>query len=514
MKTQNKSIKRYGILTVVLLIVGALLLNVILWLLPTRWTLKDATEEEFYTLSDEVRTFLADLDEEITLYLIDADGSDEKFVYFMERLAEQSDLVTLEKVKLEDSEELLRTWDLSADDLASSGYCLIAQSEKRTEIVDYSSLFYYEVTNSTLNSAGLYTLSVSEYLYYASYFGQDEQYEQYLAYLVNESYRYFQGETVIAAMLEYVVADVIPVHYVLTGNGERAFASSALEEIYTYYGSSYKTLDLRSVKEIPEDASTLLVLAPDTDYSAEEIAMLKAYLKRGGQITVLTDEENLSMPNLMSLMASYGMSATTDTVGEKITVEADENEDGESEETVEFSDSVTATINTQHESLTALDEISSLPLPVITGGNAITFDDSVEASLILTSLLTTSENAYIGDDTGNLGKRSLAAAAETADGAHLLWFTGADSYMVAADSITESDDPALSNNYCVYLSLEWTNLVYQSQLEYPDAVAYDAGYLQAVNSDAVSFGVLMIFLLPVTVIVCGWVVIYQRKKRN
>ncbi len=513
MSMYAKNWKRSGILTIATLVIAALVLNGLLWILPKRSLQKDITSENFYTLSDEICSFLANLEDEVTFYLIDGGGSDEKFEFFLELLAEQSDMLTLKKIDPEDRKDLLSNWGLSVQNLKSVGYCLIAESDRRSEIVDYSSMFYYAVTNSTLNSMGMHTLSVSEYLYYAQYFGQDAKYDQYLSYLVNESYRYFQGETVIAAMLEYVVADVIPVHYVLTGHGERAFASTALEEMYSYYGSSYEYLNIRSVKEIPEDASTLLILAPNTDYSASEVAMLKAYLRRGGQITVLTDEENLSMPNLMSLLASYGLSATKGSVGERVPVN-NEDENGEESEAFEFSDSVTVTINTSHESLDTLDQISELPLPVITGGNEILMDESVDPSLILTPLLMTSENAYVGEETQVFGERALAVAAETSDGAHLLWFTGADSYMVSADSISESNDPKLSNNYCLYLVTNWTNLTYESQLKYPEAILYDAGYLQASNSDAIGFGLCMILLCPTAVIGGGAVILYQRKKRN
>jgi len=510
MNVQKKKTVRMSILTVALVLVVVIALNVVLWLLPERRLQKDMTKEQFYTLSDKIDDFLINLDEDVTLYLIDADGSDDKFEYFIERLTDRSDRLTLKKLKLEDCEEQLKKWGISTDSVAATGYCLVAEGEKRTEIVDYSSMFYYEVTNATLNSMGMTKLSMTEYMYYASYFSQDAQYEQYLAYLVNESYRYFQGETVIAAMLEYVVADVIPVHYVVTGHGERSFASSTIEELYTYHGTSYQTLDLRMTKRIPEDASTLLILAPKTDYSKSDISMLKAYLERGGQITVLTDEENLSMPNLMSLMASYGMTATAGAVGERVAVKSEENG---AEESYEYSTSVSATINTQHDSLASLDQLSSLPTPVITGGNAIALDNSAESSLILTPLLTTSENAYIGTATDSLEKRVLAAAAETANGAHLLWYTGAESYMVAKETITEENLNSLSNNYCLYMPISWTNLVYQSQLEFPDAVIYEAGYLQAVQSDVTIFGVLMILIIPVAVIVCGVVVVRRRRKR-
>jgi hypothetical protein len=120
--------------------------------------------------------------------------------------------------------------------------------------------------------------------------------------------------------------------------------------------------------------------------------MLRAYLRRGGQITVLTDEENLAMPNLMSLMAAYGMSAEKGAVGEAITVKDNAAQEGENLEKTEFSSSVAVKVNTQHEALASLDQLSSLQTPTITGGNAISMQKDAQPSLLLTALLTTSTN--------------------------------------------------------------------------------------------------------------------------
>ena len=513
METKKMSFKKGVVLTVILLVLAAIVLNTVLWLLPRSLTQKDMTSVELYTLSEDVDAFLQTLDREITLYLIDAGGNDQKLEYFIEQLAYRSPKLTLKTVKLKDSEALLKKWSLSSKDLESAGYCLIAESEKRSEIVDYNSLFYYEVKNSTLNSMGLTKLSVSEYMQYASYFSQDAQYEAYLSYLVNESYRYFQGETVIAAMLEYVAADVIPVHYALTGHGEQKTDSLALTEIFAYNGSTPKALDLRQVTEIPEDAATVMVLTPTSDYSEKEIQMMKSYLQRGGEMIFVTGEAQLAMPNLMSLMASYGMSAKEGTVGERVTT-TEKNDEGGEEEVVEYKESVSASMNTQHDALAMLDDITGLPTPVITGGNALKLDNGISASLIVTPLLTTAENAYVGENTEKTGERILAAAAETSDGAKVLWFTGAGSYLINSWEITDSTDPRFCNNYCIYVSSQWTDLTYESQLTYPEAVAYDTGFLQASTQDATAFGIFMVFVIPLAMVGGGFVVIYQRKKRS
>ena len=79
MEIKNKRFKKGTVLFVALLILAAMLLNVVMWLLPRSVSQKDMTENELYTLSEDVDAFLKDLDREITLYLIDAGGGDQKF---------------------------------------------------------------------------------------------------------------------------------------------------------------------------------------------------------------------------------------------------------------------------------------------------------------------------------------------------------------------------------------------------------------------------------------------------
>lgn len=516
-----KQVKAFGPLSsrvlrtiVILLTAAVVLVNVLLFTASDTTVMKDLTADRIYTASAELKSFLDGVREPITLHLIDGGGNDQKFEYYIDRVSEYSDQITLKKETPTEAAALLQQWNLSADNVSSLGYCLIAESAKRSEIVDYTALFYYEVKNTTLNSMGLTTVSLLEYSYYANYFSQNEQYAQYYSYLVGESILRFQGDRVLAAMLEYVTADIIPVHYVLTGQGEASLTDTALSEIYSYSGSTYQLLDLSVQASIPEDAATVLIVTPTKDYSAEQVQAMKQYLSRGGQLTVLTNEANLSMPNLMSLMATYGMTAQSGAVKEMISSKETAEEQSETTEQATPSDSVSVTINTAHDALAGLDQLSGVTAPVITGGNALELHKDALPSLLLHPLLITSEHAFIGDRTEEQEARTLAAAAETADGAHLIWFTGAYSFLASASAITESTDPRLSNAYCVYTTLSWANLTYESSLPDIEATEYAGAYLQATNTDAVTFLVWTVLLIPAAILLIGWGILHSRKKRS
>lgn len=510
---ERKTEEKRGLWTVAWVLVAALALNLAVGLIPGRFRTADVSEAGYYTLQDGTKAFLDDLDEDVTLYLIDADGDDQRFEYFLERMAQYSPHLTLKTVPLADSGELLAKVGATVDQMASVGYCIVAESQKRVEIIDYNSLFYYETQNSSLQQLGLTQMSVSEYYSWInnlySYANQNEGYLTYLEALLYDTYMKFQGQGILCSMLEYVTADVIPHAYVLTGHGETEFSSSLISDMVVKYGRQYDVLDLNAVSQIPAEVSCLLILAPTEDYSAAEIEMLRAYLDRGGQITLVTSAANLAMPNLMSLTAAYGMSATTETVGIDVEVK---NETAEGEEptiSTERSSAVKVTANVAHDAFAVGVGESSLA-PVITNGNAISFTKTDDPSLTHGALLTT-EKAYLGEDSTTAGRYVLAAAAETSKGAHLLWFTGAESYTVSMTNGSVDAD-YVYNVFCLYMVEAWSSLNYRSHVEMPEATLYQLEYSSPSDAQTSVFGILLIGAIPLTLIVSGALIRYKRKK--
>ena len=451
--------------------------------------------------------------------------------------------------------------EFTEEERASLQYSLIVESEKRITVLDYYDLFYYMTANSALNQMGFTKMSESEYLEAIQMFNQymssadyAEQAATYLSYLLYDTSRYFRGEAMLVTAIEYVLADVIPAQYYLTGHGETALEGTLIEEMLDLYGDGYLPLDLTNVDAIPEDASSVLVLAPTSDYTEGEVRMMKNYLERGGSMVFVTNEANLSMPNLMSLMAAYGMSALPGAVGEEVAVPEEElgeteastdseattdtegaedtAETGASDETGEGADAgtengldamptkltytVDVVVNTDHDSLADLAMETSLA-PAVTNGNSILFSGSDDPSLICTALFSTSKDAFIGEATEERGTRILAAAAENANGAHLTWFTGAESFTIRSDSMTNDNLGQLYCDFCLYAVMGWTGLTYESALTMPDDMLYDTAYL---NVDQTYFGMITPLGVAITLtvgcfLVCcflGWFVWFKRKK--
>ena len=201
--------KNKGWIAVVIVLIVAIVLNVGVSFLPPRFESLDLSGNGNLKISASVEQFLAGLDEEIVLYGIRAGGEDLRFERFLERFAALGEKLSLKWVELDDSDALLKPLGVTAAQLEGFQYCVLAKSPYRSEMIDYQSLFYYQVNNATLNSMGITQLSASDYQGYAEYFASSDQYSDYLLALINESELCFHGEAILAQMIDYTAAESI-----------------------------------------------------------------------------------------------------------------------------------------------------------------------------------------------------------------------------------------------------------------------------------------------------------------
>ena len=483
--------------------------------LPASVSAADMTAEKVMTVSTTTKKYLGSLKEDVTIYLLTDDMSktpykNDRFEAFLDRYASYGDRVSLERVPVSQSGQLLAEFGVTPS--AEYAYCILVESPLRKTVISYGDMLYYMHENDTLSYIVPREIAYNDYEYYLSalyqYATSDSTYAEYYYAFLQDVKLHFVGETLLNQSIEYTVRDLIPKTYVLTGHGEPDLSGILLGNLM----SGCTPLKLSAVSEIPADAAAVLLLAPTSDYSATEIRMLSSYLERGGSLNVLTDEKNLDMPNLMGLLKDYGMSAekgavqveveqsTTDESGNKITAKV-------------VTASVPVSVNKEHDALAAISSIGIADgMICIEGGNAISFHKTENSSLITTPLLTTSKSAFVGDKE-QMESKVLGAAAETSNGAKLVWFTGAKNYLINSSAITEeSEESIIYPLFCPYLSVGWTGLVYTSNLAELPAMLYEEPYLQANDTVMIVFGVLMIAVIPMGLIAIGTIGHYKRKK--
>lgn len=268
-------------------------------------------------------------------------------------------------------------------------------------------------------------------------------------FLLDAETRYinaYNGEEMLAAAFFWVQekAEEHPVAYFTVDHGEN-FTTSGLVMLLTMAGYACDTIALSSTA-IPEDCALLVTVNPIYDFEkakeganvSAEYDRLTRYLDNGGCFYLSVDPSNeafSSLDNLRALCASYG-----------ITVEDTQIYD--------FTNSLTRNGKTFVTSL-AGDEAPDFTARV--GGYTdarilvrdvspltLTATDKTEAVM---PLLYTAETAE--DEMGNVGVYTVAALSRLKNGGRL--FFGASAYMAAGDVI---DTPYYGNEAFLYAALE------------------------------------------------------------
>lgn len=492
MQTKGGFARRMTAATLSLVLIGGAILGGFgIFLLPKRLTRGDISLLGSYTLSKETKQFLSELERDVTVWVLNPDNSDRRFELFLDRMTDYTDRLTVQKIDTEESPEFLTEHGLDGTEIAP--YSIVVEGAAREQYVGYYSLFSF--SNATL---GFTDMSASNYQYYMYLFSSDTQYNDYLSSLLYETVQYFEGETVISSLIEYVAADTIPTIYFMGGH-ENDISESLVAYVLASYGSKYKMLDIHEGGSIPEDASSVILPTPASDLSDSELAALRAYLQSGGQLTVLTDGENLSMPNLCALLADYQLQASSAHLAQRVT-------EGEGEESRETT-TLTLLPNFDHDVMAPLSEESSFSVKV-SDTCAILYPENPQGSLLITPILSTDAEAYPVGAEDMKGTYTVAVAAEKAEGDRLVWFTGAESYLGGENP----DEQQLYNAVCVMAATNWTSKTYTSELSKATPSVYSSSYLTVGEGVVTIWGIILIAVIPAVVVSLGIMTWYKRKK--
>jgi ABC-type uncharacterized transport system involved in gliding motility auxiliary subunit len=112
--------------------------------------------------------------------------------------------------------------------------------------------------------------------------------------------------------------------YFVQGHGEKSTAGAERTGYSTIAGAlasdnfAHDNLVLAQQKEVPADATVLIIAGPTSDFLDPEIQMLKAYLARGGKLLLLLDPPAKAgtpdLTNLIALVKEWGINPGTNVV--------------------------------------------------------------------------------------------------------------------------------------------------------------------------------------------------------
>jgi len=465
----------YTIVMSVILLAAIVIVNVIVGMLPTKYTKIDISQNKMFTLSDTSVNFVSKLDEKVTFYYILQNGTENSMMdTFLGRFTDLSSNIKLKVIDPIDDPTFLEDYSASG----CSNYSVIVSSEKRSKVVDYSDLYYYY-------SESYGKMSVDEYQSALSYYG--DYLEMYLGTITE----FFDGDNALTGAIEYVTAEKVPTVYTLEGHSEQEFTDVVTQNLFDYSEIKYSTLNIAlSEKEIPDDADVIIIFNPASDLTAEEAEKLNKYVDGGGKILLITSATSATFTNLSKVAANMGMSPVASLV-----YEGDRNY---------YSQTplyIFPTVNSSHEATSAFATSGYSAIMPYAHGIEVTGATGVT----VTSLLTTSEKAYV--DESEKKSYTLAACAEKGDG-KLVWIASAQSL---TDSFIYGTNGG--NFYVLSTMFSWMQGEYQSELPTISGIDLSETYLTVPEGSANLWGTVLIFVIPGAILGGGLIYWILRRKK-
>lgn len=282
-KTRSFRVGGYSIATTAIVIAIAIVANILVSSLPTSWTQFDTTSNKLYSITDQTKSLVNKLDKDVTIYWIVRDGYED--TYLENLLPQYEDLSSKLDVVQKDPDISPTFATQYTDSVAENS--LVVTCGDRYRYLDYRDLY-------VLDQEKYYTENKEEYS--------------------------FNGESELTSAIDFVVSEDLPKIYLLSGHGEVPLPASYADALDD---ANVETADLSllTIEFVPADADCVLVNAPQTDISEDEMRKLKDYLGNGGNVILLTDPPQQGrLTNLETLMSGYGVNAA-----DGIVIETDQN---------------------------------------------------------------------------------------------------------------------------------------------------------------------------------------------
>ena len=459
----------YSLAAAAIVIAIAVALNLMVGALPASWTKVDLTDTGLYSLSSQTEQLVAGLEEDVTVYWIVQDGSQDS---------------TMEQL-LERYKSLSKHLDVVEKDP-----------------VVYPS-FAQQYTDATLYNNSLIVVCGDRSRYISYY---DIYVTDYSSYYTNgTTSTQFAGESELTSAIDYVTNEDLPTVYTLTGHGESDLPSE-LSEGAEDENLLLEELSLVNGEDVPEDADAIILYSPQRDISSDEKDALLTYLQGGGKLLLVTDYTDTDMPNLAELMEYYGTALM-----DGIVLEGDSDHHMRG-----YNYYLLPDINS-HDITQPLMDGYYILMPVAQG---ITVSDELRDGLTVTQLLTTSDSAYAKADGYNIttfdkeegdtdGPFALGVAiTEEVEGGQtgIVWLT--TSYMFDSDNNMRV---AGANNDLFLNALDW--MCQRESAISIRAKDLSTEYLTVPSSTASTWSVVLVAVVPLAFLACGAVVTIRRRRR-
>ena len=453
----------YSVIITAVVLAILIVVNICISALPTALTKFDISATKLYSITSNTKVVVNNLQKDVTIYwIVQANQEDEVIENLLgkyESLSEHIDIV-------KKNPDIFPTFAEQYTDETVKNNSLVVECGDRYRYIAYEDIY--------LQEADMYS-----YTYTTS----------------------FDGEGAITSAIDYVVSEELPQVYVLEGHGEGELPATFADQIEKA-NIELQSLSLLTVDEIPEDASALMIYAPQSDISPEEKEILSQYVSAGGKLlTIAGPTEDVTLDNLYGILADYGI-----TVNKGVVVESDRNHYAFQAPYILLPDMASSDIT---DSL-----INENYYPIIPIAAGLTVDNGSDT---VTELLTTSASSFskiagfgietYEKETDDIdGPFAVAVSVDTNNNGRIVWFTASAFLEDMYNAYSSGANTDLGMNALSSLIGEREAIAIRSK-------SLNYNYLTISESEGSMLKAVLIGILPLTYLGVG-ICVFARTRRK
>ena len=481
-KKRSLKLGGYSVIVTAVVIAIVIVVNLAVRLLPTRYTKYSTSTVGLYDITDTSREILSKVKDKISIYVVcESDYTDEVIEEYVAKYAGLNSNVSWSTVDPAVKPGFLKEYTSESLSSQQTHLVLVNKNNGRSRVIPYTDIYYQKYTQQEL-------------LYYQMYYGS-----------VPDNPTYFNIEQQLTSAVDYLTAEKLPTVYYVSGHGETEL-DSTVTGLIGAENIDLAELPLLTKGSVPDDADAVIINAATKDFTEDEIKALEAYTAKGGNVLMTSfynsklKERNLT--NLYGFAKSLGLEYKDVKVYEG------------GGKFVQSPDNILPTLVDKKYS----SAIGNNTYLLMVQCNAITLAKTAPEGVTLTELLTTSVLGFAktevteetksekeeGDEEGTF---VLGAMAEkTVDGktSKLVW--------LASPVLLDGRSLSYYSNISYFMAI-LTDLCEKESSVTINAKSLQIEALTVSEASANLWGIILIAVIPLAVLVTGFVIWNRRIKR-
>lgn len=226
----------------------------------------DLTEEKLFTLTEESKEQVKNIEKEVNIYFVGYSEEDTT-LDLAKQYKKVNDKINIEAVTATDRPDLVEKYGIE-----TSSQGIIVESGKQYKVLASDDLYTYDYTTYE-------TISIAE--------------------------------EKLTAAIKVVTTEELPKVYFLNG-----YSSFSLENGMQYLNmylqnevNEIETLDILSQGKVPDDCNALVIVTPESDFDDIATNSIIDYINKGGNILWLNaaKSQDKELPNVNKILAIYGI---------------------------------------------------------------------------------------------------------------------------------------------------------------------------------------------------------------